>query len=251
MSAVFEYLKKSKLDNSASIDSKISSMTLAQLVEFNNNCVNAMPPNYLNDVPCSTFNFTPSSSLSGVSYCCSSLKCRLQRINKISTFAAMYSDKLIIPSFILYFSEKSLPKTNKGIESMKRKIAHNIHALLEYKPLIDSGILVLTYDRSGFCADCFSKQVKELVGKLYKLLKNRISFELRDEHTLLLKQDKLYTDLYIHVFTRKPDALSGINTYPYIFRSAEVEKYNLFELFFEPIIADILSHRKSIINDRS
>jgi len=251
MMAVFDFLKQRGLSSSDQINNKIFSTNLSDLAKLNDDLVNLMPPNHLDSMPGSVFNFSPSSSLSGVAHCCNSLECRLRTIQQISTFAAMYSDRLIIPSFILKIPESSLPTTDNGLKAMQDDVSQNIHALFYYKPLIDAGIVVLTYDRSGFCNDCFNKQTKILTKKLKQLIGALVSYELFDKNTLVLKQAKKYTDLPIKVFRNNLKHIPKDTKYPYRFSSDEVEKYKLFEDFFSPIVQDILRHRGSVINSKT
>ena len=80
------------------------------------------------------FSFVASRSLRGESDC-GMYKCRLERLDVISRFAALYATRVILPLAI-----KSPPDGNTTEWSI-RQLSHSALALLRLRPLIDAGLV--------------------------------------------------------------------------------------------------------------
>lgn len=225
-------------------------MPFAKLVEFNNHCVDVLPSSDIGEIEPSVFNFSPSSSLSGVSYCCSSSDCRFNRIDRLSTFAALYLDKLIIPGFILKLPDELITKIESNSQAFRTELIQGIQAIFQYKPLMDAGIAVVTYDRSGLCPDCFTNSVNELSLRLYKKIKANVGFTYIRNGVVSIQQKNGYTDIYARASQVSTNFKGKKMEYPYVVHDAS-QHHELFKSFFNPIVSDIVLHRESIINGRS
>lgn len=120
----------------------------------------------------SFFNFYSDSTLSGAAYPCSALECRLANLDNLTRFAALYGDKVLIPSPIdLHFE-----KLEQGKCINRMELVVDVIILLRLKPLVLAGIVGFFSTYICLCQECLKKVVKkeelleEQLGRIYSYI---------------------------------------------------------------------------------
>lgn len=108
------------------------------------------------------FDFEANADLSGGSDWCSSLMCRLRKVDELARFSALYSDKVFIANpFDKYDDLDSTFYKEPRIHLARRYLVGDILVLLYLKPLFEAGILFVRVNPSHICFDCINKSVDE------------------------------------------------------------------------------------------
>jgi hypothetical protein len=94
--------------------------------------------------PVETFSFHASASLRGASGC-TSFGCRLNKLDYLSRYAALYASELTFPLSMVR------PKEHQDVEDVREWLFHDLLALLALRPLITENIVVPVVMRSEHC----------------------------------------------------------------------------------------------------
>lgn len=193
----------------------------------------------------SLFNFSASSSLSGVAYCCPALDCRVRSIDKISLFASMYADTIFIPNFL----RKIPPDIN--IQSSKQKnwlyqaVVNDFVAFLKFEPLLREGIIRINPYGTHYCPKCKAEYMGKLIRHVSQNLKDEIYFSIIEKGVIELVQKQNYVDGTISDISMT-GALKNISEFPYRLTDQEVNDLKLLEETFGPILEDVLEQKNPI-----
>ncbi|MBN1123626.1 MAG: hypothetical protein JXA82_01365 [Sedimentisphaerales bacterium] len=114
-----------------------------------------------------------SRELSGDASPCSSLECRKKHMNKLSRFAALYSDCVYIPSF---FIKHKTFRGKDAIDQQRYHLFNDLYLLQQIQPLIECGYIRLYYFPDSICKSCLGEicEDKHLPVKVKKII-NHIS----------------------------------------------------------------------------
>ena len=184
MNELYEFLKKMKLDinNANRTIHRMDSKKLFDLIiELHFKIVENNKDMNVNKE--SIFNFVANESLSGGAISCSNIECRLNRVNELSNFAALYGDKILIKN--PFESIMDFPKNIELNHSSRNIFVVDIIILWKLKPLINKGIISFIQTEHHFCKDCFrkltstksfnyEKRLKEAQRIVRKKIKNSI-----------------------------------------------------------------------------
>lgn len=116
----------------------------------------------------SYYNFYANSTLAGAPYPCSALECRIKNITDLLRFAALYADKMLLPSPI----DKHFENIEMGKKVDRINLAGDIIIILSLKPLVLAGIIGFFSSYISLCSECLKEVVKreeELQKKLGKI----------------------------------------------------------------------------------
>ena len=116
----------------------------------------------------SYYNFYANSTLAGAPYPCSALECRMKNVIDLLRFAALYADKILLPSPI----DKHFEDIEMGKKVNRMNLASDIIIILNLKSLILAGIMGFFSSYVCLCADCLKKIVTredELQNKMQKI----------------------------------------------------------------------------------
>lgn len=98
---------------------------------------------------------TASLSLSGERWPCSSLECRLRRIQQAAYFAALFSDGLYMRNFLGNYAHVSFHERTQSINTVRKMLHDDIVLFLQIEPLVRKGIIRLV-SPPNFCPKCLS-----------------------------------------------------------------------------------------------
>jgi hypothetical protein len=96
-----------------------------------------------------------SFSLAGAAEECSVMNCRLEKLDSLLRFAALYSDTVYIQN---YFSDYQHTEDYDEI-LLRDNFIGNILCLLKAKPLIDKGLVKIYAFEGHMCADCIGDKI--------------------------------------------------------------------------------------------
>lgn len=102
------------------------------------------------------YDFIANKTLSGSSFPCNSLNCRIRNADYLSRFASLYSDKIIIHDpFQRYFVDHS----NNSVR--KEDVVNDFKIIFSFKPLLEAGIIEFATSGRCFCESCQNKFIEE------------------------------------------------------------------------------------------
>ena len=139
--------------------STLSSISLSRLVDAANEIEHAIKASH-RPVKNPVYSYSASLSLSGDGTVgCQDLDCRIERINRLSRFALMYSDKVYINSFFSGYTDIA---DDSNIEYLKEGLYDDLLVLHEIEPLIEHGYISFFSPGTDVCFSC---QAKEFLGE--------------------------------------------------------------------------------------
>lgn len=138
--------------------STISSLSLSSVVEIAQKIEEAIRV-YHRPVRNPLFCHSASLALGGGAIECSNIDCRLDRINKLSRFALMYSDNVYINSF---FSGYVDIDDHSHLEFLKENLYDDLLIVHEIRPLLDRGYISFFSPEMDVCFAC---QAGEFLGE--------------------------------------------------------------------------------------
>lgn len=152
----------------------------------------------------SIFSHTASAALGGDRHPCTSLGCRLQRVNQLVQFAALYSDKVYIRNFFENYADIS--KTKKSKDRILMEFTEDLLIFSALLPLIEAGrIQLVTFQ--DICPHCLSLEALEQNAKseydkaitdLTKRYFKEVSYSMLYEKGYLLLAAHGHEDLIPH-----------------------------------------------------
>lgn len=259
MKEFFEYLNKIGIKDSSRAKEVIYKLSPNKLIGLGETCCELINSSRPASNPGSLFNFSANTSLSGGTRPCSCIECRLKNVYNLSVFAVLYSDTVLIPNFFDHFHHQKFNFKNKDEEGLfYNEVLGNISVLLEFKPLIENGLIQINPNYFRLCDDCLAKvKNKErklernlnLIGKkLEKKLMKKIKFTLDTPISLVTKDEEGYTDHEVIRFLNLPEEFRKyIRKIPYTFNDQEVRRLGLLEkLVFIPTFNDLALQKYSI-----
>lgn len=114
----------------------------------------------------STFSFLATESLAGYPSPCANPGCRLQNVDSLSRFAALYADEIILPDPFSDFHAAIQNPTYVRDRWLLLDIASHIAILHLLEPLIEDGIISFTStSNNSVCMECYAKALGEVGGR--------------------------------------------------------------------------------------
>ena len=117
------------------------------------------------------FRFSASSTLSGAPFPCSSIECRLERLDSLARFAALYADQVYIQNPLeRYYFWEHIGDENKQI------VAGDVLCLLYLRPLFEAGLLSVKNGTVALCEECLAQRValEEEIGERLERPRKRL-----------------------------------------------------------------------------
>lgn len=140
---LFEYLERMGLSDLSGIGDVFNYTGLRRKEIANEVFARIRPPRSPMD---SLFSFVANSTLAGAPYPCEATKCRMDNIEKLAQFSALYADKVLIPS--------PFDRFNHDAEIDPNDLAVALATLVELRPLVEEGIVEFAVTDMHFCSDC-------------------------------------------------------------------------------------------------
>lgn len=152
MIALFQYLEK----NNVFPDTlgEVFNWDHKRLVSFTRECfIKIDHESEISDTP---FVFTANAELSGGTFPCRHLPCRLGNIRELSTFAILYADKILIENpFDDYVRN---PYFN---QNMRYKLANDLYIIYDIKNLLLNGYISFINPYFHMCKNCYEQYEKK------------------------------------------------------------------------------------------
>ncbi|MCB2339095.1 hypothetical protein [Clostridium estertheticum] len=104
----------------------------------------------------SGFNYSCNNELSGKPFPCASLSCRINNVDKLSRFSALYSDSIIVENPL----EKYL-NNSRFTERDKMKLIDDLEIIYYMHPLLIAGLIKFSSNLIILCDECGKKLKKE------------------------------------------------------------------------------------------
>lgn len=258
MKSFFEYLEKNGLIDPPEIIEKIIKLPLNKVVEILENCYYLINLNKPDLNSGNVFDFSANTSLSGGTYPCLCLDCRMKRVQDLSVFSSLYADKVLIPNFFDYFYDQNFNFKNQEQEfNFRYIIIGDIIAYLYFKPLIEAGIIQVNPTVTFACKHCLSEiyqEEKKLNDKftfIKKCLENKlikkVKFILDTPFSIQMQSDDNYLNYEVIRFNILPKELKKfVKKIPYRFSAQEIKKLDFIELMLGPTFNDLMLQKYSI-----
>ncbi len=100
-----------------------------------------------------------SLPLGGGVYTCSNVGCRIKRIDQLSQFAALYSDRVYIDNFLREHHHEEDEGDPGSTAWHRRRLGDDLKVLLRIRPLIEAGLVVPVTVTDEVCAQCVAREV--------------------------------------------------------------------------------------------
>ncbi len=169
MKKVFDLLKKEGLTNNEKIERKVMyEWSPNEIIDFNEKLLDAIEPQPKANSNIANFNYVANSNLSAQRFgnSCVGLNCRLQRIDRLTRFAALYSDRIYIQNYFDIYPNRPLPPhmSIKWIDdNLREPFADDLKVLLALKPLLENSIVCFVkHPAFHFCPSCMRKYLPVL-----------------------------------------------------------------------------------------
>lgn len=120
----------------------------------------------------SLFNFEPNHSIAGDRFPCSSIDCRLKRINELSIFSSMYADHVNI----VFPLNRHINALIDNQQIDREMLLDDLEVIAAYRPLAEAGIVQFQPNMAVCCNQCMKKidYFRELFMNQYdKFLANK------------------------------------------------------------------------------
>lgn len=193
MEDAFEFFDKKGLVTQEKIEDLVEhKWSIKQILDFNDSFYELMPTIKSVERDIEKFRFVVNSNLSAQVWgACQEWHCRLRSIDKLSRFAALYSDSVYIQDYYM----PDLADLFREDESEARLLyAGNLIVLLYLRPLIESGIVVLIdHPAHHICPNCWAKKYSNLNKQIESARNNFSSLATKylRETTAYLNVDEL------------------------------------------------------------
>lgn len=172
---------------------KISEASLGDIVDFCNQFAEITYYKNLNKPARSIYAHAASTGLGGGRKPCSNPDCRLDRIEELTQFASLYSDKVYINNFL--WDLLPLAHHTNSIDRLLPEFAGDMLVMSKLLPLISEGI-VLPITFKPICPHCLTVHV---AGQSDKVNYNLACSELEDQYYSEVKYSIVNEDGVIKV----------------------------------------------------
>lgn len=201
----------------------------------------------------SYYNFYANSTLAGAPYPCVALGCRLQNIANLSRFAALYADKILVPSMM----DKYYENIERGEKINRFNLIEDIIIILELKPLVMAGIVGFFSSYVCLCSECLKKVVTreeelkirldEISGAICEETRKNIQCKLQRDsegiaYLAITGAETLgfheQTDILLRQENKKIKKLLK-KSKEVVITTEMLTKMGIIDFLFEPLIQDI------------
>lgn len=187
---------------------------IRKIVEYAQGVIEYATPSATEGSP---FEFSASATFGGAPHPCAGLSCRMERVQELAYFAALYADRVLIPSPFSYVDSTS------DLRQLRCDLAVAIAACLYLKPLLCAGVVQFAPKQDGeVCLHCLatklgnsSDDVRSLLRKLEHEYEVRATyFAEKDGRTVLIipggPADLFETHETATCLHKPPDSIKGL-----------------------------------------
>jgi hypothetical protein len=192
MNKIIEVLKKHDLFKRSKPNySSIDLLTISKFVDINKE-IGEIIKQHQRPVNNALSSFAAEPNLGGGSLECGRLQCRLNRIDKLSRYALLYSDVVYIDNF---FDKHLFLKDKKYFKYAKEGFYNDLQIFNYILPLLEKGIIKIYSPDTTICFAC---QTEELMGeqgrKKFKMAQRKVKDDIYDILTVncTLKNNNYY-----------------------------------------------------------
>ena len=192
------------------------------------------------------FNFVASASMRGDSGCVER-SCHLNKVAALSRYAALYCDRVFVPFRISQHSH--------GADDFDERydFTRDVHSLLQLRPLIEAGIVILQPESLGLCSECLrrllpsspavQRATEELLAE--NIRKFSLTWDRRDPKAFMLHGPNAYLEHgRMHYEFNKRITWVHKSKHDVIkLTKAEVQKSGILEGVFQDLERDILAQQ--------
>lgn len=131
----------------------------------------------------SPFEFSASATFGGAPHPCAGLTCRMERVQELGYFAALYADRILIPSPFSYVDAAS------ELQQLRCNLAVAIAACLYLKPLLHAGVVQFApKEDDEVCLHCLATKLGKSSDDIKSLLR-RLEHEYEVRATYFGEKD--------------------------------------------------------------
>ena len=214
----------------------------------------------------SLFSFAPNSSLSGAPFPCSSIECRLTKLDSLARFSALYANQVVITNpFEKYIFSHQLAEALEQEPSarfIRVSLMGDVLGLLYVRPLFEAGILSIRNGVTSLCAEHLAEaealeaKIRGKLEKAEKQLQKRYRRETKVEITS--RDDEVFLTVsgpdYL-IEHRKMDLVGKLP--PFLLDNYEIgqnreltrkelKEFDVFSRLTRPIVRDIFDQNVEV-----
>jgi hypothetical protein len=205
------------------------------------------------------YSFTTNDSLGGGPRPCMSPECRLDKVSRLASFAALYADSVIIPPLFTTLDHLKKTDDHEILHALYLKIAGDISVLIYLRPYIEANLVYINKTKSRLCFECFrnnlsesnvlQSRIKKIEPKIKSFISREASFSISDGAIRIAGSRFLGTETLSFVHT-PPEIAKFFKKKEYRFSQKEVIKYKLYRYLLGPSVNDLYAQKYSFQNER-
>jgi hypothetical protein len=238
---------------------KIMSWSAVQIIEFAADAYFSLEelPNKVHNL----FTFAASSSFSGGAFPCAGAKCRLNNMDSLSRFAALYADRVYIPNPFEKFLD--IDDGKEISEVLRDDLIGDLYNLIYAQPLFEAGLFSVRNNIRGLCASCLehSEQLEESIqyklDQVEKHLETQYGSKVRVEITD--REDEIFLvfsgpEQFVEhgsvdiCGTLRQDLVDGyVRGKSRKLTRKEIQKYGIFQWFIRPTLTDLFEQNLHVL----
>lgn len=175
MDILLKFIDDVKLEKKEFLDYilDVEDEELAEFIALLNDVIDS---SYSREAPDRGFTFIANSTLSGLSFPCGEIECKLDNVVSLARNAILYADTVYIQNPFEVYSNRNLFN-----EKLRVDIINDLILLGVIKPLLKTGIFKIAKSKAHFCHDCYERfQEKYLKSFNWNLIKPLIADYLKE-----------------------------------------------------------------------
>jgi hypothetical protein len=261
MEKFYEYLQSIGISNPPDAFEVVRKLSLDKIIEISIECYGLTEASAGKVTNHSIFNFSASSTMSGGTYPCAEVNCRVRNMYELAAFTALYADKVVIPNPFEHIYHRLSSgfrfDNEEQIHFFVEQLIGDIVVMLNFKPLVENKLLTINPQLRCYCKDCWKREIagqKKIQAFLKKIepdiiydLNKNIKFKLDTKKSIIMSGTKDYIGMEAIRFAILPKNLKQyIKSIPYTFKSAEIKKLGLWQPIISPIFEDLVLQKYSM-----
>lgn len=196
---LFEFLYEQGLSQE-NVGSQLNRWNASKLIDFMTQCRYHLP--YGEKTSSSMFDFIANSQLSGLDYPCQKYVCRLNNLERLARFSALYADTVLIRDPFEVHKNQKDELEPYALQLLRDDVIISLELIYYLRPLIDNGVVGFARSNFHLCRDCFLEGIgldnEEYQHKISQA-KAHLKVKYANEAKFTLKTNQKSRTLQLHV----------------------------------------------------
>ncbi|MDQ3819775.1 MAG: hypothetical protein M3362_19160 [Acidobacteriota bacterium] len=183
MQEFFEYLERKNLSQE-DFTKTVADWGSKELQGFATEVKEVVP--YYSEPNQSNFGFIANAPLSGGHTPCAHVDCRLEHVDRLARFAALYGDQVLLQDPLDYFNSIISGAPHSYIDAVRSDLIDSLYLLYNLRPLLEVGLVGIARKHTAFCETHMPSIIKEgtlrrAEDTLHKILSRELDISMAKE----------------------------------------------------------------------